>query len=1448
MASDNELLIRLGVDTSNADKQLKAIQNELRELNKQIKLVDDSTDDYNKSAEGLAKQLQLQEKAAEAYSTQLKTQQKQLNQYKQALSEYQTKLKQLNEAEGDHSDEIKKTEQAIEGYRQKIAKLETSMDTTVEQMRAMNRSIEDTNKQLNGLKWNNLAEGLENVSKGFKGVSDVADRIGDVFAPVSAALTAGFGYAIKTSVDFERAMTQVGVTSQATAEELEQLSAVAIELGEELPISATDAANGLNYLALAGYDVAQQLVAIEPIAKASVAWNEDLATVSDMATDSLSAMNLGVEDLGRYLDMASNAQSNANTTALALMEAYIEVGASLTQLNVPLEESMSLLGVMANRGIKGGEAGRALNAVLINLTSGTARSKQALEELNIEMFDAEGKFRGLEVILKELNEALADCTEEERNNFLAMIGGKQHVGDLNALLNGLNEEYGDLKNTISDSTGVLDEMTEKMGSTTAMTIEELKGKLESLAIEIGNKLLPHIVTIVEHISDWVDKFNRLDTETQNNIIQMALFATTISPIAKTISNVTDTISDLTGGLGNLAKWLGEKGGIIGLLGKLGAQTQAGTTVSTLGEAVSGAMSGGAMAGLAAVLAPIAIGLGSVAAVGGGVWWLCSWLSQTGQASPSAIQGLLGMNEATRLLLDTVEGMDGTYENTANAIVNFSDIASSTWADMVHSNNALTQEQYNVISAATEATHNTIMTELEKRRNNVPEIVRALYAEELRLADQKGEEAVRLVEEEIQAEIELRQGRVDQEIAAEEERFSRLSETQQRGLEDRYAQNETFQQNSLLQHQAYYNEANRIFETGEQINAQTVMDNQKGLAQNINDFANQRTERNLQTYNQLVADTNTGEAEALAAALNGHEQRLAAIDSYTDQELTMMGTSKAELRQLELEAYEAEKADIEAHFDTLRGVLDEGWNQQQAIEKGHYELRQEVTRQGLTLSEAEYEHFNQRIQSIMEQNGMDDIAAVQTVMDEIALYRRTGYLKQEEDLVTHNANMTTATEQGMIEVKDATHRGIGGAIELVEASDFGTPMANNMTEMEIAAQNSQFTHPIQEDINNAVWVVESADFYNAGKTALGGFNNAINEIIPQSKESLQQNVTDAIWIVESADFYNPANASYGKVPQAADEKLSEANEKSTGWLETIANSINVWDLLTPTLTAGQGLIDGMTQTMTDTNTEAETGVETINTTIEDAPFEDTMNTQGEKMNNSMQDAMETINTTTENGMETIDTTIDNTPLEATMESQGARMNAAQEGNMSDLASTTRSGMSEVRSALETAWNGIVAWWNAQSLRDKDVNINVRTNYSTTGTPTQYSNGSGITPMSLRSNEGFMGSFFPSNMEIPERGLISNPYPYDMRGVTASIGKLDLPDLNYLSRRSEPTQSYDLSSLDKKLDTLIEVLSHKENGNTTFTIEEMNVRTDQDIRNIARELDALRKIQARGRGES
>ena len=1448
MASDNELLIRLGVDASGADKQLKAIQTELRELNKQINLVNDSTEDYNKSAEGLTKQLQLQEKASEAYGTKLKVQRQQLEEYRKALKKTEDGLDELRLMHGSNSKEVKNAEKMIESYKQKIGQLETSIETTTQEMERMNRGLNETSESLKKMKWENFANGLKAVSDKFKDLHEFSQSLARTFDPISDFMQNMFKGVVETAMDFETAMTQVGVTSQATEQEMEKLTESAIRLGEQLPISSSDAAAGLNYLALAGYTVEEQLMAIEPVAKASVAWNEDLAKVSDMATDSLSAMGLGVENLSMYLDKASNAQSNANTTAIDLMEAYIEVGASLTALNVPLDESMALLSVMANRGIKAGEAGRALNAVLINLTAGTSTSLGALEELNVATFDAEGNFRGLETILKDLNLALADCTEEQRNNYLAAIGGKQHVGDLNALLNGMNEEYSDLKVTISESTGVLDEMTETMSSTTAMTIEELKGKLESLAIEIGNRLLPVIEKIVDKIIEWVDWFSSLNVNTQDTVVQFGLLLAVAAPLLTAFSAITGTISAITGAVSGLVGWLGGSGGLVGLLGGVASQTGASTVIAGVGTAATNATASGALATLASTLGPIAAGLAAIAAIGGGAYWLYNWLEDCGNVSPSAVQGLLNTDEATQKFIDTVNGMDGTLENTADAVVNFSDIATSIWTDMVDNNIALSEEQYSTISATTEATHNAVMDELQRRRTNVPGIVRAMYAEEMALAEQKGEDAVRTLEEEIQAEIDLKQGQIDREMELENTRYEGILRQQEYGLEQRYVNDQNFQDQSLSDLTNYYQQANNIFRTGESINAEEIMARKAALSVTLQDFANGRISQDEIMYGTLRDNINASEEAEKSLIEQKRQEKLAIIEGYSDAELAMYGTTREELTNATNAYYDGEITATEEHHKSLRGILENAWANEQLFENGKYRLKQQIINDGLALSEGEYEHFYSRIETLMSENGMNETLAVQTVMEEIGEYRRTGYLEQEQDLATHNTTMATTTEEGMIEVKDATHRGIGGAIGIVEASDFGTPMANNMNEMTVAAQESQFKLPIEQNVNDAVWLVETADFYNAGKVSLGGFNNAINEIIPQSKESLEQNVTDAIWIVESADFYNPANASYGQVPQAADEKLSEANEKSTGWLETIANSINIWDLLTPTLTAGQGLIDGMTQTMTDANTEAETGVETINTTIEDAPFEDTMNTQGEKMNNSMQDAMETINTTTENGMETIDTTIDNAPLEATMESQGARMDAAQEGNMSDLASTTRSGMSEVRSALETAWNGIVAWWNAQSLRDKDVNINVKTNYSTTGTPTQYSGGTGVSPMSLRSNENFMSSFFPSDMEIPEHGLMGNPYPYDMRGVTTSIGKLDLPDLNYLSRRGESTPTYDLSSLDKKLDTLIEVLSNKENGNTTFTIEEMNVRTDQDIRNIARELDALRKIQARGRGES
>lgn len=249
-------------------------------------------------------------------------------------------------------------------------------------------------------------------------------------AAITAAGTAiaGIGaYSVKVGSEFESAMSSASATAAATEEEYAKMEAAAMEMGRTTSKTATESAQALEYMALAGWDVDTSISALPSVLRMSEASGMDLARTSDLVTDSMAALGVTVDELPNYLDAATKAQNKSNQTAEELMEAYLGVGGTMKNLNIPITESATALGVLANRGIKGSEAGTALNAMMVNLTTGTGQAGKMMSQLGISAFDSNGKFIGLEETLKQVNTALQGCTEEERNAALAAIGGKQHV-------------------------------------------------------------------------------------------------------------------------------------------------------------------------------------------------------------------------------------------------------------------------------------------------------------------------------------------------------------------------------------------------------------------------------------------------------------------------------------------------------------------------------------------------------------------------------------------------------------------------------------------------------------------------------------------------------------------------------------------------------------------------------------------------------------------------------------------------------------------------------------------------------------------------------------------------------------------------------------------------------------------------------------------------------------
>ena len=408
------ITVQIGGDTAplskalkNVDKEIRATQSNLKEVNKLLKLDPSNTNLLKEKQKLLADQ----------------------------IGKTKDKLDGLKKAQ----EEAKKMLANGEIGQKEYDELAKQVDKCEGQLKELERQSDETKKALKA--------DAEKIGKAFQNVGSKIEEAGKALAPFSAAAAAGLGIAVKTTADFDEAMSKVAAISGATGDEFDALRAKAREMGEATKFSATEAANGFEYMAMAGWKTEDMLEGIEGVLYLAAAAGEDLGTTSDIVTDALTAMGYSAGEAGRLADVMAAASSNANTNVAMMGETFKYAASVCGAYGYTMEDLALATGLMANSGIKASQAGTSLRSIMSRLATNAGASSKSLgaldiltERLGVAFYDAKGNMRPFRDVINDCRKSWKKLTKEEQANFANKIAGKNAMTGWMALMNAAEED------------------------------------------------------------------------------------------------------------------------------------------------------------------------------------------------------------------------------------------------------------------------------------------------------------------------------------------------------------------------------------------------------------------------------------------------------------------------------------------------------------------------------------------------------------------------------------------------------------------------------------------------------------------------------------------------------------------------------------------------------------------------------------------------------------------------------------------------------------------------------------------------------------------------------------------------------------------------------------------------------------------------------------------------
>ena len=404
----------------------------------------------------------------------------------------------------------------IAATQRKVAELSKSYDAAKTAAGGMGAAQTQLGRQLQ-LTQNSMTQMVKIQQNMAKVSTGKANLLGSI--PSVMALAAP----VKTAMDFEQAMKNVGAICNATGDDLAKMTKQARELGASTVFSASDAAEGMQYLAMAGFNTEQTMAAMPGMLDLAAAGNTDLGRTADIASNILSGFGLKAEEMARVSDVLTKTFTTSNTNLEMLGDTMKYVAPVAASVGMSVEDCAAAVGILGNSGIQGSQAGTVLRSALLRLSAPPTEAAKALESLGMSTKDAEGNTRPMVDILEELNEKTAKMGSGEKSGIFTKIFGMEAASGMITLANSAGKqitdaggnvttELRDYMAKINKANGTAKQVAGDRMKTTAGALEEMSGAFEDVCITIGNIFLPTLTSLMLKVADFLADLSKFAQE------------------------------------------------------------------------------------------------------------------------------------------------------------------------------------------------------------------------------------------------------------------------------------------------------------------------------------------------------------------------------------------------------------------------------------------------------------------------------------------------------------------------------------------------------------------------------------------------------------------------------------------------------------------------------------------------------------------------------------------------------------------------------------------------------------------------------------------------------------------------------------------------------------------------------------------------------------------------